>query len=223
MLLPILHDFSMKNVAVCPPFPYIVGMTKLEALKKHLRPGQVYRREDLARWSNAVDRHLKQLLADGTLTKLAGGLYAYPKETVFGKAPAEDDKLVGTFLKDHRFLLASPNAYNSLGVGTTQLYDKTVVYNHKRHGLFSLGGRAFDFRVKPAFPKALNKEFLLVDLVNNVDRLAESKNEVLARVKERAASYDVSRLQRAARNYGNVRTKKFFAEALKADMASHVR
>ena len=78
---------------------------------------------------------------DGTLTKLAGGLYAYPKETVFGKAPAKDDKLVGTFLKDRRFLLATPNAYNSLGVGTTQLFDKTVVYNHKRHGNFSLGGR----------------------------------------------------------------------------------
>ena len=44
------------------PFPYIGGMTKLQALKEHLRPGQVYRREDLARWSNAVDRHLKQLL-----------------------------------------------------------------------------------------------------------------------------------------------------------------
>jgi hypothetical protein len=35
-------------------------------------------------------------------------------------------------------------------VGTTQLYDKTVVYNHKRHGNFSLGGRKFDFRVKPS-------------------------------------------------------------------------
>ena len=35
-------------------------------------------------------------------------------------------------------------------VGTTQLYDKTVVYNHKRHGSFSLGGRKFDFRVKPS-------------------------------------------------------------------------
>ena len=45
----------------------------------------------------------------------------------------------------------------------------------------------------------------------------------LARVKERAASYDAPRLQNAARHYGNVRTKKFFAEALKADMASHVR
>ena len=203
--------------------PYITDMTKLEALKKHLRPGQVYRREDLARWSNAVDRHLKQLLHDETLTKLAGGLYAYPKETAFGKAPAEDDKLVGTFLKDRRFLLASPNAYNSLGVGTTQLYDKTVVYNHKRHGNFSLGGRAFDFRVKPAFPRTLSPEFLLVDLVNNVDRLAESRNEVLARVKDRATSYDVPRLQRAARDYGNVGTKKFFSEALTADMAHHAR
>jgi hypothetical protein len=218
-----MHDFSMKNLAIPPAFPYIVAMTRLQALKNHLRPGQVYRREDLARWSNAVDRHLKLLQDDGTLTKLAGGLYAYPKDTVFGKAPAEDDKLVGTFLKDNRFLLASPNAYNSLGVGTTQLYDKTVVYNHKRHGLFSLGGRTFDFRVKPAFPKTLSGEFLLVDLVNNVDRLAESKNEVLGRVKERAASYDVPRLQRAARDYGNVRAKKFFSDALTADMASHAR
>jgi hypothetical protein len=194
-------------------------MTKLQEFKRHLRPGQVYRREELTRWSNAVDRHLKQLVDDGTLTKLAGGLYAYPKETVFGKAPAEDDKLVGTFLKDHRFLLASPNAYNSLGVGTTQLYDKTVVYNHKRHGQFSLGRRTFDFRVKPSFPRTLSREFLLVDLVNNLDQLAESRNDVLARVKERAASYDAPRLQRTARDYGKVRTKKFFAEAL--NMASH--
>jgi len=74
--------------------------TKLQQLKYHLRPGRVYRREDLARWSNAVDRHLKQLLDDGTLTKLAGGLYAYPKNTVFGEAPADDSELVSTFLKD---------------------------------------------------------------------------------------------------------------------------
>jgi hypothetical protein len=78
----------------------------------------------------------------------------------------------------------------------------------------------FDFRVKPTFPKTLNREFLLVDLVNNLDRLAESKEEVLARVKERVESYDVQRLQRAARDYGSVRTRKFF-EALKANRAPH--
>jgi len=49
-----------------------------------------------------------------------------------------------------------------------------------------------------------------------LDRLAESKEEVLARVRERAASYDASRLQRAARDHGNVRTKKFFAQTLAA-------
>src|SRR5215831_14757836 len=136
-------------------------MTRLQELKKHLRPGQVYRRQDLARWSNAVDRHLKQLVEEGTLTKLSGGLYLFPKDTDFGKAPAEDEKLVEAFLRDHRFLLASPNAYNALGVGTTQLYDKTVVYNHKRHGKFSLGGRKFEFRYKPTFPRKLTPEFLL--------------------------------------------------------------
>ncbi|MBS0251629.1 MAG: hypothetical protein JSR78_11270, partial [Proteobacteria bacterium] len=48
--------------------------TSLEQLKRHLRPGKVYRREDLACWSNAVDRHLQQLVKDNTLLKLAGGL-----------------------------------------------------------------------------------------------------------------------------------------------------
>ncbi|HWO38321.1 MAG TPA: hypothetical protein VNO32_56835, partial [Candidatus Acidoferrum sp.] len=84
----------------------------------------------------------------------------------------------------------------------------------------TLGGRTFEFRVKPSFPKTLSPEFLLVDLVNNLDRLAESKREVLERVREQAPSFDSRRLQRAARDYGNVRTKKFFS-ALTADVAPH--
>ena len=179
-------------------------MTKLDELKKHLRPGRAYRRGDLERWSTSIDRHLKQLVEDGTLKKLSGGLYAYPKETVFGPAPAKDNDVVSAFLKDDPFLLASPNAYNSLGVGTTQLYDKTVVYNHKRHGEFQLGGRKFWFRVKPRFPKSLTKEFLLVDLVNNLYQLAETNQEVLERVKSSASKSDGPRLRRAVRDYGNV-------------------
>lgn len=193
------------------------AMTKLETLKKRLKPGQAYRRADLARWSTSVDRHLKQLVESGMLKKLSGGLYAYPKETAFGPAPASDKEVVGAFLKNDLFLLASPNAYNSLGVGTTQLYDKTVVYNHKRHGEFQLGNRKFAFRVKPRFPKSLTMEFLLVDLVNNVDQLAEAKDEVLKRVMQRAASTDRRRLRRAVRDYGNERTKKFFDRVLRAD------
>lgn len=196
-------------------------MEKRELLKRRLRPGAVYRRADLAQWSNAVDRHIGQLLAEGALTKLAAGLYYAPKLTVFGAAPAEDDKLVAGFLKDDRFLLASPNAYNGLGVGTTQLHNKTVVYNHKRHGRFSLGGREFDFRVKPAFPKTLSPEFLLVDLVNNLDRVGEEPQGLLARVKARVAAYDPARLKRTAQAYGSVRAKKFFTQALAHDTAQH--
>ncbi|WP_447969894.1 hypothetical protein [Nitrospira sp. M1] len=190
-------------------------MTKLDEVRKHLRPGQVYRRAQLAEWSNAVDRHVKQLHEDGTLTKLSGGLYYCPKKTVFGEAPAEDEILVEAFLKDHRFLLTSPNAYNALGVGTTQLYNETVVYNHKRHGRFTLGGRMFDFRLKPHFPKSLSQEFLLVDLVNNLDRLAENQDAVLARVKKKAASADRRSLSKAVREYGGVRARKFFPIVLR--------
>ena len=74
-------------------------MSALNELKKHLRPGQVYRRADLLPWSNAVDRHLKQLVEEGMLTKLAGGLYHYPKQTSFGAAPADDEKLFEAFLE----------------------------------------------------------------------------------------------------------------------------
>ncbi len=139
------------------------------------------------------------------------------RKTAFGPAPASDKDVVGAFLKDDPFLLASPNAYNGLGVGTTQLYDKTVVYNHKRHGDFQLGGRKFAFRVKPRFPKSLTKEFLLVDLVNNVDQLAEAKDEVLERVVQRTESTDQRRLRRAIREYGSERTKRFFDRALRAN------
>jgi hypothetical protein len=40
-----------------------------------LRAGHVYRREDLALLSNAIDRHLSELVAMGKLQKLAQGLY----------------------------------------------------------------------------------------------------------------------------------------------------
>ena len=200
----------------------MTNLDALNALKKQLRPGRVYRRGDFARWSNAVDRHLKQLVEAKFLTKLARGLYAYPKETVFGKAPAPDNKLVEAFLKDRQFLLASPNAYNALGVGTTQLYNKTVVYNHKRHGDFQLGERTFSFRMKPHFPRSLSKEFLLVDLVNNIDELAEAKSAVLDRVKECAVSFDGPRLRKAIREYGSAPTRRFFSQLLQAPKPTHV-
>ncbi len=182
-------------------------MTALNRLKKRLRPGQVYRRADLARMTTAVDRHLRQLLDEGRLVKVSAGLYATPKKTRFGDAPADPNKVVERFLKDDRFLIVSPNDYNGLGVGTTQLYNETVVYNGKRHGRFHLDGRPFDFRRKAFFPKEVTVEFLLVDLLNNLKRLAEDGDEVVRRAKARAVDMDTSALRTAVENFGGVRAK----------------
>lgn len=186
-------------------------MPKLDDLKNRLRPGQVYRRADLARWTNAVDRHLRQLVESGDLVKLSGGLYMAPRKTRFGDAPAEPAKLVTSFLKDGRFLMVSPNAYNALRVGTTQLYNETIVYNHKRHGRFALDGRLFDFRMKPSFPKAVSREFLLVDLLNNIGRLGENEDDLLRSVEARAKEMDLRSLRKAVRDYGSVRAKRHLA------------
>jgi hypothetical protein len=189
-------------------------MSTLDILKKHLRRGSVYRRADLERWSTAVDRHLGQLVEDGTLQKLSFGLYHYPKESVYGPIPPDEADLVRSFLKDDDFLITSPNAYNSLGVGTTQLYNKRVVYNHKRHGEFELGGRKFFFHSKPKFPKKISPAFLLVDLLNNLDALAEDKTEVMHQVLDKARTMELKAIKLAVSEYGNVRTKKLLSPIL---------
>ena len=182
----------------------------LDHVARMLHAGKVYRREDLAQVSNAVDRHLRELVSGGALKRLAQGLYYVPKKSVFGVLPPDDQELVATFLRDKDFLVFSPSSYNALGLGTSQLYNKTLVYNHKRHGLFSFGNRQFDFRVKPRFPKKLTPEFLLVDAINNLDELAEDKNQVLQMVERKLSEFDHAKLTRAISDYGSVATKKRF-------------
>ncbi len=189
-------------------------MKRLDQLKKHLRPGRVYRRADLARWSKSVDRHARQLVEEGVLQKLRNGLYYCPKVSVFGQVPPDERELVRTFLKEDDFLLTSPNAYNTLGLGTTQLYNTRVVYNHKRHGRFTLGGLPFEFRRKPRFPRKLTEEFLLVDLLNNLPELAEDTTALRERARAKAKTLDTTKLQRAAHDYGKVATRKFLDQVL---------
>lgn len=192
-------------------------MSALAQLSKRLRPGRVYRRKDLAQWSTSVDRHLQQLLAEGRLEKVSGGLYMVPRETRFGKAPASDGELIAGFLGDDRFLLVSPNAYNGLGVGTTQLYNVPVVYNHKRHGLMQLDGRPFEFRRRMSFPKAVSEEFLLVDLLHNLTNLAEDAETVRARALQRATTMARAKLEKAVREYDSARVRRQLEPLLAED------
>lgn len=182
----------------------------LARLKEHLRPGGVYRRKDLLPWSNNVDRHLMKLIADGTLQKLRTGLYYHPRKFGFGEAPADEQEIVRAFLQTNRFVVMSPNAYNQLGVGTTQLYNKRVVYNQERNGTFVLGNRLFTFKRRSNIPRQLTAEFLLVDLVNELDQLAEDRDAVLPRVRARAKAMDTRKLARAISRYGKYSTQRWF-------------
>ncbi len=186
-------------------------MTQIEQLRKHLIKGKVYRRAELANWSS---RHLNELLKDETLQKLNRGLYHFPADGVFGKTPPEEKELVRSFVNEDKFLLHSLNAYNSLGVGTTQLYNERIVYNHKRHGAYKLGNRIFHFRKKVHFPKKVTEEFLIVDLVNNIDALAEDQNKILKNVISRARTMNKTKLKHSVATYGNRKAQKIFMPIL---------
>ena len=189
-------------------------MSQLERLKVHLKEGHVYRREDLTQWSKSVDRHLEELKEEGVLEKLSQGLYYFPRVTPFGKVPPDENLLIQGFLKDNRFLIVSPNYYNSLGVGTTQVYNRTVIYNHKRHGKFKLGNRVYEFQSKHHFPSKVTKEFLLVDLVNNLKHLAEDCDEVMKRLLVKVSDLDSHKLKNAIMKYGTPKTRKILKSAM---------
>jgi len=74
--------------------------------------------------------------------------------------------------------------------------------------VFTLGGRKYDFRVKPRFPRRLSDEFLFVDALNNLGELAEDEAAVLARARQRAREMDGRKLMRALEQFGLVATRK---------------
>ncbi len=192
----------------------LISMSRLEEIKNYLREGKVYRRQELAKWSKSVDRDIDALLKNGALKKLSQGLYYHPKQSAFGATPPEEHDIVQGFLKDNRFLITSPNSYNGLGVGTTQLHNIKIVYNHKRHGEITLGNRSFLFQLKHHFPKIVTPEFLLVDLVNNIDRLAEDNQSILDNALRKAQQFNVPKLKYAVKNYGTIKTQRLFMPVL---------
>ena len=180
----------------------------MNLLRQHIKQGEVYRRSDLEYYSTAIDRHLAQLTKDGTLIKLNQGLYYAPKQSKFGAVPPDDRQVVERFLKDEDFLLVSPNSFNSLGLGLTQLYNTTWVYNHKRKGEFQLNGKTFEFKLKSSFPKNISREYLLVDLLNNLDSLAEDQSQAIDKLPNNIRNFNADDLMKATQQYGTGKTKR---------------
>lgn len=185
-----------------------------ERLKTSLVPGQVYRRSDFATLSTNVDRHLAQLVSEGHLKKLSYGLYSAPNMTEFGEAPPEETSLLKTFLKDDHFVVYGPSLFNSLELGTTQLYNRRIVFNRKRVGEFTVGGRKYTFHRWREAPKTLTEEFLVVELLNRLNELAEDHEQVLKRLSERLSQFNLRKLNYSASHYGTISTQKKLNEMM---------
>ena len=185
-----------------------------ESLRQHIIPGEVYRRADLELYSTAIDRHLSELIREGSLLKLNQGLYYAPRFSKFGLIPPDDHLLIQRFVKDGAFLLISPNTFNMLGLGLTQLYNTTWVYNHKRKGEFKLNGKQFEFRIKASFPDKVTREYLLVDMLNNIDELEEDRDNILSKVEQYSSTFNTSALTEVASKYGSGKTRRLIKSNL---------
>ena len=193
----------------------------MKLLRQYIKPGEVYRRSDLEYFSTAIDRHLAQLTKEGTLIKLLQGLYYSPKQSKFGAVPPNDNSLVACYLKDKQFLLVSPNAYNTLGLGLTQLYNTTWVYNHKRNGEIKINGKSFIFKSKTAFPNSVSKAYLLVDLLNNIEGLAEDQSATIKKVEKHISKFELSELMKLTQQYGSRNTKRILKRAIRKEQIQY--
>lgn len=210
-----MHGILIKIHAKLPGLDYNQYMNtySYEHLNNKMKPGHVYRREMLLPFSKAIDRDLETLVKKGLVRKLSGGLYYKPALSSVGALPPKDDDLVSCFLRDNHFLLYSWNQYNSLGLGLTQLYNRVIVLNRKRHAQLKLGNKKFDFRMSnKEFPRKVTSEFLLVDLVNNLTSLAEDTSLIKEKIKANLARFDKKKVDYWANAFGKVGTKQFFKE-----------
>jgi hypothetical protein len=174
--------------------------------KQQLIPGEFYRTSDLTQLQGI--KNVKALIAEGNLQKVRPGPYYCPKQSRFGTVPPDAYDLVKAYLKTDQFLITSFNEYNNLGIGTTQLYNETIVYNHKRSGVIKLGNRSFTFKRKLNFPLKLTSEFLMIDLVNNIDLIAEEPVTVLENVKRNLSKLDRRTVKEVLTKYCTADTRR---------------
>ena len=176
--------------------------------------GEIYRRAELVGYSRCLDRDLRVLVEAGELWKLWRGTYHRPEYCASGRVPPDYHKMLRAFLRSDDFLIVSPNMYNSLRVGTTQLYNIWLIYNHKRSGRIKVLGQSYHFFTSRRFPMKPDLPFHYVDLINNLGMLEEDHDSVRRQVARHAVELGIERMRRVARAYGKLTTIKFFEEML---------
>jgi hypothetical protein len=187
------------------------------AAEPRLKPGRVYRTQDLLRWGRNATRLARRLERLKILVSLGHGLYFRPEPSRFGPVPPEAAEVVRGFLKGAPFLFTGPSRWNALGLGSSAVLAEVLVYNTKRSGEVQLGNRRYRFR-RVRFPRKPTPEWFAVDLLENHEMAGvglETLEEGLARALG-AGRLRAARLRGAAERYGTRRTRAVVARAVAA-------
>jgi len=181
-----------------------------------LEPGRVYRTRDLYAWGRNPSRLARRLVEQNELVQLAQGLYLHPEKSSLGDVPADDRELVRVFLGDDEFVFTGSEQWNALGLGSTAVFTKPIIYNHKRSGEFRLGTRKFVFR-RVSYPSQPTPEWFVVDLFEHADMAGVSREELaeglVAAV--HAKKLDVTRLREMAARYSTAKNRSIIESAVK--------
>lgn len=186
-------------------------------IKPRLERGRVYRTRDLERWAKNPTRLARQLVDEGQIVQLAHGLFLCPKQSRFGPLPPRPEELMRAFLGGGPFVFTGPAYWNALGLGSTAMFAKPLVYNTKRSGEFKLGGQTYVLR-RVAFPRRALAEWYVVDLVQHHVEAGVSLDELekeLARA-VRSGSFDIETLRKMATKYGTHGTQSLVERAIRA-------
>lgn len=99
--------------------------------------------------------------------------------------------------------------YNSLGLVLNQLWNEVRIYNNKRHKKLKLANYNCVFqRPNNGFSAKITKEFILVDLLNNINDVGEDPDVLKGRVIKNINKFDAKKLKKLSVQYGKVGTKK---------------
>ncbi len=181
-----------------------------------LKTGRVYRTRDLSRWTANPTRLARRLVDEGRFKPLAHGLFVYPKQGRFGAVPPTDEEIMRAFLDGMPFVLTGPDRWNSLGLGTSATFAAQLVYNTKRSGEFTLGGRRFLLR-RVAFPKHRSPEWFVVDLLQHAEQAAADRDDLTAALANavRRGRFNPDGLRAMATEYGSRDTQARVSFALR--------
>nr|MCB9063470.1 hypothetical protein [Halobacteriovoraceae bacterium] len=193
---------------------YSSKLNRLNRLAAKLPAGKVYRACDFSKFSTSVSRDLKEMVDKGYLSYLGKGMYYRPKKLGKFEVPPSREELLAKFLKTKDFMVRNVSDFNSLRLGTTQLFNEVYVYNKRRAGTVKLGKTTYHFK-KKNFPSKNYDEYLLVDMLNNLERLGENRETLLQNL-ERRWSEDLNLNKNVvllfAKKYGKYWVKQYLGQ-----------